>query len=76
MLALIVGLLFLSAALSAIAIGIAVNANYTSVLAERKAALAHNHADVATARIQHLEDVMTIRNIVIPPRVKEIESVQ
>jgi hypothetical protein len=65
---LLIALLFVSAAVAAVAIGIAMNANYTAFLAERKAAIANNHADVATAKVQHLEDVMTIRGIVIPPQ--------
>lgn len=54
-----------------VSIALSVVALYTSQLAERKAALAHNHADVATAKEQHLEDVMTIRGIVIPPMPKQ-----
>ena len=73
-LVLLIVLLFITAGLSAVAIGVAMNSNYTAFLAERKAALAHNHADVATAKVQHLEDVMTIRGIVIPPQVQTQET--
>lgn len=64
---LIVALLFIGALAAAVAIGIAHNADGVAFRAERTAALAHNHADVCTAKLQHLEDVMTIRGIVIPP---------